>query len=59
MGIVVFQCTRINRDFHIGDGRVLLGPREENEETLEGEFAEIDEDIAKMGVEKKLGKIIK
>jgi hypothetical protein len=59
MGMVVFQCTRINRDFHLGDGRVLLGPHDVNDETIDGEFAEIDEDIAKLGVEKKLGKIIK
>ena len=56
--LVKFQCTRINKDFHVGDGRVLLGPREVDEETIEGDIAEIPESIAKLGVEKKQGKIV-
>lgn len=56
--LVKFQCTRINRDFHVGDGRVLLGPREVDEETIDGDVAEIPESVAKEGVAKKQGKIV-
>ena len=33
-------------------------PREVDDETIEGDIAEITESIAKLGVEKKLGKIV-
>lgn len=56
-----FQCTDIGGDFHVGDGRVILGPRKDpvTKESFEGEIDEIPDEIAAMGVEQKRGKIIK
>lgn len=56
-----FQCTDINGDFHVGDGRVILGPYKDpiTKESHEGGIDEIDDDIAAAGVEQKRGKIIK
>jgi len=58
-----FQCLRIGSDFHVGDGRVILGPytvtyKDGTREDFEGEIMEIPADIAKAGVEKKMGKIV-
>jgi hypothetical protein len=57
--LVMFQCTDIGSDFHVGDGTIILGPyKDVFKENHEGEIAEIPESIAKIGVEQKRGKII-
>lgn len=56
---VKFQCTDIGGDFHVGDGRVILGPyKDVFKESHEGETMDIPESVAKQGVANKQGKIV-
>lgn len=52
-----FQCTA--RNFHVGDGRKLYGPRIVDGEEVDGDIATIPAAVARLGVRNKMGRILR